>query len=299
MKRNPGYLLLSALLLLSILGPAACKKKKDKGGGPVTSGGDTIAPSVSNTTPGCGQSVQGTVALSADARDNIGVTKVEFLAGSRIVATDTEAPYEVSWDTSGFGGQVTLTVRAFDAAGNMNSSTCQVTLPGEGTDVGRKRLFISSDHFPGSIGGIAGADNHCAALAAARGHTGGVWRAWLSDSSTNAIDRIEDVGPWYFMDQQTMVFANKAAILNGPQVAIQVDETGNTLGPEHFDAAWTGTLSNGTVSNSTSTCSNWTDGTSSASGTRGLFRSADPDDWTAGVINTGCQNNGHIYCFEQ
>ncbi len=49
---------------------------------------DSTAPAVSLTSPAAGTSVNGTVALSANASDNVGVTKTEFyvdgaLAGHR------------------------------------------------------------------------------------------------------------------------------------------------------------------------------------------------------------------------
>jgi hypothetical protein len=44
-----------------------------------------------------------------------------------------------------------------------------------------------------------------------RGYRGGQWRAWLSSSSMNAIDRLADVGPWYRPDQQTTLFENHRA----------------------------------------------------------------------------------------
>lgn len=54
----------------------------------------------------------------------------------------------------------------------------------------------------GDLGGLAGADAHCAALATAAGVTDRLWRAYLSTSATatapavNARDRIGK-GPWY------------------------------------------------------------------------------------------------------
>ena len=54
----------------------------------------------------------------------------------------------------------------------------------------------------GDLGGLAGADAHCAALAAASGGGNRTWRAYLSTQArpgqpaVNARDRIGD-GPWY------------------------------------------------------------------------------------------------------
>ena len=46
------------------------------------------------------------------------------------------------------------------------------------------------------LGGLAGADSHCADLANAAGIKGKTWRAYLSTSTVNARDRIGK-GPWY------------------------------------------------------------------------------------------------------
>jgi hypothetical protein len=51
----------------------------------------------------------------------------------------------------------------------------------------------------GDLGGIAGADAHCAMLAQAAGSTGKTWRAYLSTQGAGAVsarDRIGN-GPWY------------------------------------------------------------------------------------------------------
>jgi hypothetical protein len=50
-----------------------------------------------------------------------------------------------------------------------------------------------------NLGGLAGADKHCATLAAAAGATGGNWRAYLSATGSpvvHARDRIGS-GPWF------------------------------------------------------------------------------------------------------
>jgi len=63
---------------------------------------DTTPPSVSISSPGAGQTVSGTVTVSASASDNVGVTSVQFrLDGANLGAQDTGAPYSVSWNTTG------------------------------------------------------------------------------------------------------------------------------------------------------------------------------------------------------
>ena len=67
--------------------------------------------------------------------------------------------------------------------------------------------------------GLEVADADC--TSAGQMHGGGQWRAWLSSSSANAIDRLVDVGPWYRLDQQTKLFESRAAIAQGPLVPIE------------------------------------------------------------------------------
>jgi hypothetical protein len=84
---------------------------------------DTTAPNVSLTAPAAG-GVGGTVTVSADASDNLGVAGVTFmLDGASIAAEDTTAPYSINWDsTTASNGPHTLTAVARDAAGNTTTS---------------------------------------------------------------------------------------------------------------------------------------------------------------------------------
>jgi uncharacterized protein (TIGR03118 family) len=84
---------------------------------------DVVAPTVTLTAPAANATVSGTVALTADAADNIGVASVQFLAGSTPIGTATAAPFTVNWDTTiAANGAVSLTAVATDAAGNATTS---------------------------------------------------------------------------------------------------------------------------------------------------------------------------------
>src|SRR3989344_6490978 len=61
------------------------------------------------------------------------------------------------------------------------STTTTTTVAG-----GSKRAFVTSATYHGNLGGLAGGDAECQSLANAAS-LGGIWKAWLSDSSTNAI----------------------------------------------------------------------------------------------------------------
>ena len=87
---------------------------------------DKTSPTVSITTPTNGATVSGTTAFSATATDNVGVTKVEFYQGSTLIDTDTTGSprYDIAWDTTKVAnGAYSLTAKAYDAAGNVGTSS--------------------------------------------------------------------------------------------------------------------------------------------------------------------------------
>ena len=90
---------------------------------------DSTAPAVTLTAPAVGALVRGSIPVTADASDNVGVVGVQFLAdGNPIGAEDTTAPYAVTWDSAGAGdGPHTLTAVARDAAGNSAATGVSVT----------------------------------------------------------------------------------------------------------------------------------------------------------------------------
>ncbi len=84
---------------------------------------DTTAPTVAMTAPAPGANVSGSVTMSANASDNVGVSRVEFLVDGVLKGSDMTAPYSYFWDsTTTANGSRVLTARAFDAAGNSATS---------------------------------------------------------------------------------------------------------------------------------------------------------------------------------
>ncbi len=85
---------------------------------------DTTPPTVSITSPAAGASVSGTVTVTANASDNVGVAGVQFLLdGVNVGAEATAAPYSAPWDTTTASrGSHALTAVARDAAGNRATS---------------------------------------------------------------------------------------------------------------------------------------------------------------------------------
>lgn len=91
---------------------------------------DTTVPTTSVTSPTSGSTISGLVDITANASDNVGVTKVEFYIDGSLFATDTISSYLASWDTTAYtNSSHTLSVKAYDNAGNVGtSSTVTVTV---------------------------------------------------------------------------------------------------------------------------------------------------------------------------
>jgi hypothetical protein len=90
----------------------------------VTVNNEKVPPTVSLTSPTSGATLAMTVTLTAEASDNVGVTRVEFYRGSSLIGTDTTAPYSLDWNTRNApNGSYTLTSVAHDAARNTATSS--------------------------------------------------------------------------------------------------------------------------------------------------------------------------------
>ncbi len=91
--------------------------------------GDTESPAVDLKSPAANATVSGMVNVSAAATDNVAVTKVEFYVNGVLKSSTTASPYVYNWDSKTVpNGAVSLTAKAFDAAGNSNASTIQVNV---------------------------------------------------------------------------------------------------------------------------------------------------------------------------
>lgn len=88
---------------------------------------DVTAPAVAVTAPADGATVSGTLTVSADASDNLGVAGVQFrVDGVNVGAEDTSAPFSISWDSLSTGnGAHSLTAVARDSAGNTTTSAAR------------------------------------------------------------------------------------------------------------------------------------------------------------------------------
>jgi hypothetical protein len=124
----------------------------------------------------------------------------------------------------------------------------------------RKRVFYFRNGTLGKIRDSADlrpavdvADEDCTRGANEMGASG-TWRAWLSSSEIDAIDRIADVGPWYRVDQETLLFPSKADLLHGP--AAPIDLTFDDPASDADVLFWSGTAIDGR--RTSDNCMDWT-----------------------------------------
>lgn len=87
---------------------------------------DTTPPTATLTSPTSGQTVSGTLTLSANALDNSGgsgIAKVDFMVDGVNVGTSTANPYQVSWNSKSVtDGSHSAVAKATDIAGNAGTS---------------------------------------------------------------------------------------------------------------------------------------------------------------------------------
>lgn len=91
---------------------------------------DITAPSVTITNPADGGTVpkNSTITITADATDNVGVTRVDFFVNNVLLCQDTGAPYSCQWNVPKKPNiTYTLKATAFDVAGNSATDTNIVT----------------------------------------------------------------------------------------------------------------------------------------------------------------------------
>jgi hypothetical protein len=86
---------------------------------------DTTPPTVSITQPLNGALVtrRSVVTITANASDNVGVTKVEFYISGTLLGTTNTAPYSIDWQVPAAKNKTySIQTKAYDAAGNTSTS---------------------------------------------------------------------------------------------------------------------------------------------------------------------------------
>ena len=185
------------------------------------------------------------------------------------------------------------------------------------------RFFVTSRGLGrgGDLGGLAGADAHCQALAKAEGAGDHTWRAYLSVSArdgqpaVNARDRIGP-GPWYNAEGLLIaadvgdLHLGKADISKQTAVTERLDQVNGVNDSPNQHDILTGSRPDGTAFSGSDdlTCGNWT---SSSSGRAQVGHhdrqgaGASVDSWNSVHPSRGCSQDdlrvtggaGLFYCF--
>jgi hypothetical protein len=173
----------------------------------------------------------------------------------------------------------------------------------------------------GDLGGLAGADAHCAALAKAEGAGDHTWRAYLSTSAAdgrsavNARDRIGK-GPWYNAEGLLIaanldeLHSDRNRITKETAVTEKLDPVNGVDDNPNMHDILTGSRPDGTAyaAGEDLTCGNWTSGGQGRAQVghhdrRGL--GAGMNSWNSVHASRGCSQNdlratggsGLFYCF--
>ncbi len=173
------------------------------------------------------------------------------------------------------------------------STTCigivVIALMASGAAAQTSRVFISKNPVPMPTG-PADATATCNTLASNES-LGGTWVAWLSDSSTDAVDQLTlGSGPFNLVGSGTKI-ADDIADLTDSSIDAIIDraEDGSAVAGQF---TWTGTSPDGTAY--TVTCDDWTNtATNGMTGHSGFAN----DDWTF-FNNANCATTRGLYCFE-
>lgn len=198
------------------------------------------------------------------------------------------------------------------------SASLLLALAGAGVSTAQdaSMSFFVTSQGPGdgaNLGGLEGADAHCASLAEAAGVTGKSWAAYLSTGDTNARDRI-GTGPWVNARGETIAASVEDLHGDGNRITKEtaLDEKGEMVNgrgddPNRHDIL-TGSLPDGTAHEAT--CEDWTaNGEGSAMvghhDRMGLDDSAAAKSWNSSHPSRGCSQSalqgtggdGLFYCF--
>ncbi len=181
-------------------------------------------------------------------------------------------------------------------------------------------FFITSAPLDGgNLGGLAGADRHCQALAAAAGAGNRTWRAYLSTQGAGAVNARDRIGSGPWANARSVVIAASVAELHGTNNLTKqtaLTETGAVVNgrgdtPNQHDIL-TGSQADGTAfaGDADRTCGNWTkNGEGSAMvghhDRMGLNTEPPALSWNTSHPSRGCDmpslratgGDGRFYCF--
>ena len=179
-------------------------------------------------------------------------------------------------------------------------------------DNGFKYIFVTSTATTGNLAqhdtdagpdqgspGLEGGDEFCQTHADSGSSIvpEGTYKAWLSDTTANAIYRLTDTGFPYVGVNGLQVAANRAGLTGQLNNAIQYYETGAAVDLQAGPQTWTGTKTDGTLFNNLH-CNGWTDGSSSYEGKTG-WPGYPGSNWTQWGSHVCGYAGVKLYCIQQ
>ena len=235
------------------------------------------------------------------------------VSGPRIEVVDASGNPITS--TTSQNVKVKLTYVAPSPSVSPSPTPSQSPSPNPTTDY--KRVFLTPTRYNGNLGGLSGADQKCQ-VAANTANWGGVWKAWLSDGTTSAADRLSHFSGRYVKPANTIsgtgvgiVVANSWNDLVTIGVRSAIDGYPGGGFNSNGTAVWTNTNTDGYRLGSNiggaSHCNNWTSSSSNNEGSTGLAWGLNPQ-WTRNTYNPTqntdsfhwpCNSTIPLYCFEQ
>jgi cysteine-rich repeat protein len=255
----------------------ACGDKIVQAGEQCDTGGETAGCNSDCTTAVCG-----------DGKPNAAAG--ELCDDGNLVNTDGCAACKPAKCGDGF---VQANVETCDDGNMVDNDACSNTCK-----LGPLRVFVSSDTYNGNLGGLAGADQKCIALATAA-NLGGTWMAWLSDGVNGPATRfVTKGGQRRYARIDGKVVANTWADLIDGTLALPINVTEKNMTPPGSpEDVWTNTNENGTPNSANSHCQSWTSAAGN-SGSNNGDRTFMDGKWTK-ESDDQCNDSNHIYCFEQ
>lgn len=153
------------------------------------------------------------------------------------------------------------------------------------------RIFVTSTTTTGNLGGLTGGDAYCQNLADTAA-IGGTWKAMLSSSTVNVLDRISITGPIYDINDDLLA-ADSADLWDGSiAVPIKYAEDGSDVGTQNV---FTGSKTDGTKETTyNSFCGDWTNTTWYVF----YGRTTDVNGYWTYYNGKACTDSLHLYCID-
>ncbi len=181
------------------------------------------------------------------------------------------------------------------------SGNLLVTPPGNG-----KYIFVTNGEYNGALNYLSGADAKCQSEASAAGLQG-TYKAWLSDSATNASSRLTHSTAPYVLPNGPIVANSWIGLTSGANLLSPVNRNASGIQVSDY-YVWTATNTDGTYrahwNNTTyDSCQNWTIpvcdiggvGTGGGYGWSGFSSSS----WTYYGDGISCCASLRLYCLQQ